>query len=586
MTYTKNNTTDCKIIIVDDNLDNLRLLSEMLNNNGYKTRRAISGTLALKSLEATEFDLILLDINMPDMNGYEICQKLKANPRFSAIPVIFISALNDVLDKVKAFKVGGSDYITKPFQVEEVIARVENQVKIIDLQKSLVKTNKQLAENNHKLQHSQKKILQNSLIDPVTNFKTKISFIGQLRHSLKSYSDSFNFFAFLIIQCDRLKSYRSILMPDSENKCLLYISENIRKFIPEHSTLGRLNETEFAVFIENINVNNIDHVIEVIKKIQYQLKLPFSIDRQEFFLNPSCGIVIGDGNYQDPEQILCDARCALLYAQNQGHGNYQIFDENIQLKTLIDSELKLNFIKALIKQTLTIEYQPVISLATEQLSGLEANIIWHSSSKIMVSFEELGIIAAETGLITQLNNWLFENICLELRRLSSLYRKSNSQFKIIINLSSAQFLQQNLVAQLEQMFQKFEIDLGSIVLGISEKSIVNNSTLAAKIITQLHQLSIKVSINNWSTYHLVFIKEQNLSIDNLKINASWFPNIEQNQQDREIYSAFITTARFFGMTVTVDDIKTVQQLNNFKKLGCEFGQGEWVSQLMQPKLLF
>jgi two-component system sensor histidine kinase/response regulator len=119
-----------QLLIVDDTPDNLRLLAALLADKGYLIRKALSGAMALKSIEQAPPDLILLDINMPDLNGYELCEQLKAHPKTQEIPVIFISALDDVLDKVRAFRVGGSDYIAKPFQGEEVIARIEHQLTI------------------------------------------------------------------------------------------------------------------------------------------------------------------------------------------------------------------------------------------------------------------------------------------------------------------------------------------------------------------------------------------------------------------------------------------------------------------------
>lgn len=134
------------ILIVDDLPDNLRLLFSLLMPQGYEVGKALNGQMALKSATSNPPDLILLDINMPNMDGYEVCQRLKADANTKEIPVIFISALNDVWDKVKAFKVGGIDYITKPFQAEEVLARVENQMKIQSLQKALRKEQEKSTE--------------------------------------------------------------------------------------------------------------------------------------------------------------------------------------------------------------------------------------------------------------------------------------------------------------------------------------------------------------------------------------------------------------------------------------------------------
>jgi PAS domain S-box-containing protein len=123
-----NNEQKFKILVVDDNINNLNLLASILLPKNYIVRRAINATLALRAIYSSPPNLILLDINLPDMSGYEICTQLKNDSRTHDIPIIFISASNEIFDKVKAFSVGGVDYISKPFDVAEVLVRVENQI--------------------------------------------------------------------------------------------------------------------------------------------------------------------------------------------------------------------------------------------------------------------------------------------------------------------------------------------------------------------------------------------------------------------------------------------------------------------------
>ncbi|MGI9015086.1 MAG: SpoIIE family protein phosphatase [Phycisphaerales bacterium] len=139
------------ILVVDDTPANLQLLTGMLKDRGYKVRPVPSGKLALLAAEHSPPDLILLDINMPDMNGYAVCEQLKADDKLKGIPIIFISALTDQLDKVKAFATGGVDYITKPFQMEELHARVETHLKLRQLQVELEEINAQLSKVNSRM---------------------------------------------------------------------------------------------------------------------------------------------------------------------------------------------------------------------------------------------------------------------------------------------------------------------------------------------------------------------------------------------------------------------------------------------------
>ncbi|MBI4851377.1 MAG: response regulator [Acidobacteria bacterium] len=126
-----------EILIVDDEPNNLEILSKMLISQNYDVRVANSGQYALAAIKSSAPDIILMDINMPLMNGYETSRHIKANPNSEKIPIIFVSANSDTIDKIKAFNAGGVDYITKPFQVEEVIARIENQLKIARLSREL-----------------------------------------------------------------------------------------------------------------------------------------------------------------------------------------------------------------------------------------------------------------------------------------------------------------------------------------------------------------------------------------------------------------------------------------------------------------
>ncbi|GAB4381411.1 MAG: hypothetical protein Kow00121_39870 [Elainellaceae cyanobacterium] len=154
------------ILVIDDTPENLHLLSTMLTERGYKVRSVTKGVTGLRGAQAAPPDLILLDVNMPQMNGFEVCQQLKTDDRTCEIPVIFISALGDVLDKVKAFNVGGVDYITKPFQVEEVLARIETHLTLRQLQKQLQVQNEQLQQEIHERQQAEEKFAKSFLASP------------------------------------------------------------------------------------------------------------------------------------------------------------------------------------------------------------------------------------------------------------------------------------------------------------------------------------------------------------------------------------------------------------------------------------
>jgi two-component system, NtrC family, sensor kinase len=153
-------TQQASILIVDDKPENLDVLSEMLRQCGHKVRPATKGKLALESAKKQPPDLILLDVRMPQMDGYEVCRRLKADPVLRSIPVIFVSALTQPFDKVTALKCGGVDYIGKPFQVEEVVARVEVHLKLRRYQAALEEQNDLLQQTLDQLKATQARMVQ------------------------------------------------------------------------------------------------------------------------------------------------------------------------------------------------------------------------------------------------------------------------------------------------------------------------------------------------------------------------------------------------------------------------------------------
>ena len=163
--------TPQSILIADDQPMNLSVLSGMLRDHGYHVRAVTNGRKALEAAHASTPDLVMLDISMPEMDGYEACTWLKADPKLASIPVIFISAHDQPLDKIRAFQAGGVDYVPKPFHLEEVLARVEHQLRILALQRDLVSQNAELLEANLKLQE----------LDRI-----KASFTAMLVHDLRS----------------------------------------------------------------------------------------------------------------------------------------------------------------------------------------------------------------------------------------------------------------------------------------------------------------------------------------------------------------------------------------------------------------
>ena len=263
------------ILIVDDIADNLRVLSGTLSQKGYKIRCAKNGATALKVANKVIPDLILLDIKMPGMNGYEVCQKLKADEQTKDIPIIFLSALDDVLDKVKAFEVGGIDYITKPFQVEEVLVRVKThlalqsakakvyQLNLTLLQKmqSIKKHSVRLEMMNQKLQQeikdrqkAESQLIHDALHDGLTGLPNRTLLMERINFAIQHAKRNPNYlFALLFIDLDKFKIVNDSMGHLIGDKLLIAIAELLQEDLRDSDTVARLGGDEFAILLNDLH---------------------------------------------------------------------------------------------------------------------------------------------------------------------------------------------------------------------------------------------------------------------------------------------------------------------------------------------
>lgn len=195
MVVSKGESHKGNVLIVDDTLPNLRVLAKILIENGYLVRGIPNGKMAITAAISEPPDLILLDIMMPDMDGYAVCRQLKADERTCEIPIIFMSALDEVMDKVAAFSAGGVDYITKPFQVEEVLARVNAHITLQALQSKLEHQVLALREANKALQESNTELdafahtVAHDLKNPIANFLMTAEIIERTAKELPEGSE-------------------------------------------------------------------------------------------------------------------------------------------------------------------------------------------------------------------------------------------------------------------------------------------------------------------------------------------------------------------------------------------------------------
>ena len=580
------------ILVVDDMVDNLRVLSNTLSEQGYKVRCAKNGTTALKVAKKIIPNLILLDIKMPDLNGYQVCQKLKADPQTQDIPVIFLSALDEVLDKVQAFEVGGVDYITKPFQVEEVLVRAKNQIALQAAKAEIYKLNQELEQkvkertiqleiSNQKLQQeicdrkkAEEQLVIDALHDSLTGLPNRALLMEKIDFVIQHSKRNPNYlFALLFIDLDRFKTINDSLGHLVGDKLLIEIAKILPEVLRISDTVAHLGGDEFVILLEDIH--NLTDATKVGDRLLKRLKSPFNLGGQTIFTSASMGVTLNTTGYKNSSQILRDADIAMYRAKEKGKARYEVFDQAMYLQTLKTIELECNLRFALKHDELKLYYQPIISLKNGTLAGFEALIRWEHPKQGFISPADFIPIAEDTGLIIPIGNWILQKACQQLRVWQQKFASipQVASLKMSVNLASQQIKEPNFIEKLDRILKTTGLDGNYLRLEITERVLVDSEQNTQNTLAAIKRRNIKLSIDDFGTGYSSLSYLRRLPIDNLKIDRSFVENINSDVESFEIVKTIITLAHTLGMDAISEGVETIEQANQLKTLGCEYAQG-------------
>ncbi|AFZ54004.1 two-component system response regulator [Cyanobacterium aponinum] len=588
------------VLIVDDVLENLDLLSQTLTSQGYQVRCAKNGYLALMSIKHELPDLILLDIKMPGMNGYQVCQNLKENYKTKDIPIIFLSSAYETEEKIQAFAVGGVDYITKPFEVAEVLARVNTQMGLLKTQLELKQLNQELEKRikrrtdelerlnqelrleNEERKKIQEKLIYDALHDSLTNLPNRTLFIDRVKMLIRHCHRFPSFqFAILFIDLDRFKLINDSLGHHAGDRLLVFCGQLFQKCVRESDTVARLGGDEFGILLDNIS--DVTHAIDTAETIKMQLSKSSPLFNHHFSPSASIGIVIGNYQCQNATDLLRNADIAMYRAKEMGKARYAIFNQELHQQAIQRLEIESDLKKALAFNEMLVYYQPIVELQTKRLKGFECLIRWQHPKKGLISPLEFIPIAEECGLISSLGDWVLQESCRQLKQWQTRY-SHHSELSINVNFSPKQFEDIYLPQTIHNVLLDNELEPHHLNIEITENVFLSNNITVSKILSQLDKLQIPISLDDFGTGYSSLSYLHRFPISVIKIDGSFIRQMQNHNKYLEIVKTITTLGHTLGMKIIAEGIETERQLHTLQELGCEFGQGYFFGKPLQASV--
>jgi diguanylate cyclase (GGDEF)-like protein len=592
------------ILVVDDTPANLELLKTILTRAGYEVCVAVDGKSGIEGAQFSAPDLILLDIMMPGMNGYDVCANLKADEATRHIPIIFISALDDALDKVKAFSAGGIDYISKPFQFKEVLARVQNQLMIRDLQQQLTAQNQRLKieaetrlkaemevrllnedlevrvrQRTEELERTNRQLETEALDrehrathDSLTDLPNRTFLMTQLSEALERAKQNPGYtFAVLFVDCDRFKLINDSFGHLEGDRILCEMAQRFHACLRPTERLFRLGGDEFTLLLDPIS--STEEAIEATDRLKQALAEPFEIKDYQMFMDASIGISIGSDHYQRPEDLLRDADTAMYSAKETLSISYAVFNDAMREQTMQRLHLEADLRKALERQEFRLFYQPIVALSSGKITGFEALIRWMRPDGKRISPELFIAVAEDMGLILPLGRWILKEACRQMQVWQQ--EAWGSELTISVNVSVKQLSRLTMVDEIDQALLETGLARSALKLEITESHLMDNQQVVANVLEKLRSRQIPLSIDDFGTGYSSLSYLHRLPVDILKVDRSFVQNMHQDPDSHNIVKAIISLAHSLNMKVIAEGVETEQHYQMLSDLGCEFGQGYW-----------
>jgi len=578
-----------RLLIVDDISDNRTILTRRFQRRGFDVVEAECGLTAIELIDKESFDLVLLDVMMPGMDGIETLKRIRSQNSASELPVIMVTAKSESTNIVDALELGANDYVTKPVDFAVALARVNTQIsrkraveRVALANEELRKVNEglerrveertsRLIDANQRLkveiadrEESQARSQYLAYHDSLTGLGNRLLFKEQLEEALKDVSVASHPLAVLFLDLDGFKAVNDTLGHSIGDLLLKSVATKLRDILPRTDRIARLGGDEFAIL--QISATQPGSSIALAEKIIEVVGQPNSIDGHDVTVGASVGIAVARPGDINTENFLKSADLAMYSAKSDGRGTYRMFDPEmdaiVQARRLLERDMRT----ALAQDGFRLFYQPLVNLQTKKVTAFEALMRWQHPERGMVPPSDFIPVAEEMGLIVQLGEWALRQACAEATEWPD-------GVCVSVNLSPLQFSKGNLVSSVMSALASAGLPASRLELEITESVLLEKSERNITILNQLRDLGVRISMDDFGTGYSSIGYLRSFPFDKIKIDQSFVRDLLVDEGSLAIVRAIAGLGVSFGMITTAEGVETEEQMRCLNLEGCIEVQG-------------
>jgi diguanylate cyclase (GGDEF)-like protein len=553
------------LLVVDDVPENIHELLAALRGE-FRIQVAGDGARALEIVQGpTPPDLVLLDVVMPGMDGYEVCRRIKAEPNGRRIPVMFVTVVDDTRDKVRGFALGAADYVTKPFDIEEVRARVRAHLELARLRRFLEDL---VAQRTALLRVSEEKYRILTHRDPLTGLPNRVLFGELLAHSIQMAQHASMHFALLCLDLDKFAAINETLGHGLGDRVLVQAAQRLRGLLPERDALARVGGDEFYVILDRDQGER--GVALAAQRMLDALAAPFALDGHTVYVSASIGVALYPEDGESADELLSRADATLHQAKADGRGSLRFFSPEIMLRAKERLSLEAEMRRALERGEFRVHYQPQLHLRERAVTGLEALVRWEHPERGLIAPGAFISLAEESGLIVPLGNWVLREVGRQMR---AWIDEGRAPGYVAVNLCALQLGCEDLVDSVRAVLEANRLAPGRLELEITESCLMADRGRAIATLETLRGMGVRLSIDDFGTGYSSMSYLQHLRVHRLKIDMSFVRDLETNPGNVSIVTAIVALGHSLDLEIVAEGVETREQLAHLRRLGCDLVQG-------------
>jgi diguanylate cyclase (GGDEF)-like protein len=410
---------------------------------------------------------------------------------------------------------------------------------------------------------SEERIAHLAHYDALTDLPNRVMFRERLEAEIATLHDGARF-AILYIDIDEFKSVNDTLGHAIGDELLKIVATRLRSCVGNAGFVARLGGDEFAIV--HTGIARRSDVTHLVVPLYDAIRQPYECLGHQITTDASIGIAVAPDDGSDLDELLRHADLAMYSAKAAGRRTFRFFepamDEGARARRALEQDLR----KALAEDGLEVHYQPVVDIASNEITGCEALLRWRHPVRGMVSPAEFIPIAEETGLITELGNWVLRTACAEAASWPA-------PIKLAVNVSPIQFTTQTLALNVTRALVAANLPAHRLELEVTETVLIRDDEMALAILHQLRGIGVGIALDDFGTGYSSLSYLQRFPFDKVKIDRSFIRDIVAPGGSSSIVQAVVTIAAARNMITTAEGVETADQLDALRMLGCTQMQG-------------